>query len=204
LKTLDEIGIANQTDKASQFSRTYAKPHDYLRHLEKFFEPLRYQLIKFLEIGVGGGESIRTWLEYFPHASVWGIDNVQSTNDWNTVGKRFDPRYCFVFGDQTDETFYKCFAVDYGFDWDVIIDDGAHYNNTVILSFTGLWPLLKSGGLYVIEDLGTAYGGDTVFVKPGFPNHVEWLKSMIDDLNQGKGEVDSIYFSKELAILRKK
>jgi hypothetical protein len=60
MKSLDAIGIAQQTDKASVFTRTYAKPHGYLEHLEPFFSPLRHLPIKFLEIGFGVGESIPT------------------------------------------------------------------------------------------------------------------------------------------------
>lgn len=212
MKTLDEIAIEHQTDKATRFTRTYARPKGYTVHFAKFFEPLRDKPIKLLEIGVGGGESIRTWLEYFPISRIYGIDNVQATNAWNTVRPR-DPgpekigvwydRYTFVYGDQTDPTFWKCFAVDYGADWDIIIDDGAHSNDATIISFNGLWSLLKPGGLYCIEDLATAYGGDSYFVKPGYPNQIDWLKLMIDALNLGAGEVDSIYFSRELAILTK-
>ena len=206
MKTLDQIGIEQQTDKASVFTRTYAKPHGYLAHLEPFFEPLRKLPIKFLEIGVGGGESILTWLEYFPNASVLGIDNVKETNPWNITGvSPLEPRYTFVFGDQTDETFYKCFAVDYGDNWDVIIDDGGHYNDQVIASMKGLFPLLRSGGLYVIEDLGTAYGSGSIFVKPEHPNHMDVLKAAIDSMNTNpEAPVRSMRFSRELVIIEKK
>lgn len=203
MKTLDEIAIEHQTDKATRFTRTYARPKGYTVHFEKFFEPLRDKPIKLLEIGVGGGESIRTWLEYFPRGEVFGVDNQKETNQWNLPGKLLGIPYIFVYGDQTDATFWKCFAVDYGADWDIIIDDGAHANDATIISFNGLWPLLKPGGLYCIEDLATAYGGDSYFLKPGYPNQIDWLKLMIDALNLGAGEVDSIYFSRELAILTK-
>lgn len=192
------------TDKATVFTRTYAKPKGYSLHYEEVFERIRNRPIKLLEIGTGGGESIRSWLLYFPLAQVFSIDNQQSTNDWNTVGRTLDPRYVFTYGDQTDTTFWKCFAVDCGKDWDIIIDDGAHTNDTTIISFNGLWPLLKSGGIYCIEDLATAYGGDPFFSKPGFPNQIDWLNRKVDEMNKGSGNVDSIYFSKELAILRKK
>jgi len=200
--TLDEIAISHGTDKATVFSRTYAKPKGYTIHMAQFFEPWRDKAIRFVEIGVGGGESIRTWLDYFYKAHVIGIDNVRDTNIFNQPGKPFK-RYTFVYGDQTDETFWKCFAVDYGRDFDIIVDDGAHMNDATVISFNGLWPLLRSGGLYCIEDLATAYGGDPVFVKNGFPQQINWLREMVDEMNQGRGDVSSIYFSKELAILRK-
>ncbi len=203
-KSLDDLMIEAQTDKATVFSRTYAKPKGYTIHMEGFFGPFRDFPVKFLEIGVGGGESISGWLNYFEGArQVIGIDNVRDTNIWNTVGSTPDTRYTFVYGDQTDETFWKCFAVDYGRDFDIIVDDGSHMNDGTITAFNGLWPLLNNNGLYCIEDLATAYGGDPVFVKNGWPQQINWLREKIDDMNQGRGDVDSIYFSRELAILRK-
>ena len=205
-KTLDQIAIEHGTDKATEFTRTYAKPHGYTVHLEPFFEPLRDLPIKLLEIGAAGGESIKTWLEYFTHSKsrVVGVDNVQGTNRWNTVkAEGITPRYTFVFGDQSDPTFWKCFAVDYGAEWDVVIDDGGHYNDQILTSFEYLWPLLKSGGIYCVEDLGVAYGAGSIFVKPGYPNHIDWLRSKIDQLNTDS-DIHSITFSKELAILKKK
>jgi len=207
LKTLDEIGIHFQTDKASRFTRTYAKPHDYLRHLEPFFEPLRGEPVRFLEIGAAGGESIQTWLEYFPSsmAKIFGVDNNQGTNPWNTVNSGADPRYTFVYGDQTDKTMWACFAANYGKDFDVIMDDGGHYNDQIIIAFGCLWPMLKSGGLYIIEDLGCSYGAGSIFVKPGYPNHMQWLYNGVDGMNQLAGsEISEMHFSRELVIIRKK
>lgn len=195
MKTLDEIGIHFQTDKASQFSRTYARPHDYLRHLERFVESMRYNPIKILEIGVGGGESIQTWLEYFEQAKVFGVDIVSNTNDWNTPGK-FIPdvgsRYTFACGNQADEKFWSKFIEVVGSKWDLIIDDGSHASKDTAVSFGSLWPEVKSGGAYVIEDL--AYDQGT---------H-RWLQTFLWGMHMGGDMFDSIYFARELAILRKK
>ena len=65
MKTLDELAIACATDRASVFTRTWGKPHDYARHYDKLFTPLRDKPIKLLEIGVGGGEGIRMWSGLF-------------------------------------------------------------------------------------------------------------------------------------------
>lgn len=207
LKTLDELAILHETDRASVFTRTYAKPHGYAEHYDHIFTPLRDKPVKMLEIGVAGGEGIKMWLAYFAHPDtrVFGVDNVQATNPWNTVFE-FDAnkekRYRFVHGDQSDETFWKCFAVDYGADWDIIIDDGSHYNSDIITSFNALWPLLKPGGFYAVEDLGVAYGVGTIFVKPSHSGHIQWLHELLDNLNVGTG-IDSIHFARELAIIRK-
>jgi hypothetical protein len=49
--------------------------------------------------------------------------------------------------------------------FDIIIDDGSHVNGHVIDTFKFLFPRLKDGGIYVIEDTQTSYwedyGGDS-------------------------------------------
>lgn len=200
MMTLDEIALAHGTDKASSHPN---KGHGYANHYAHFFEPLRDQPIKLLEIGVGGGESIKSWLDYFSEARVFGVDIVHDTNQWNTPNVPGHPRYTFCTGDQTDKTLWKCFMVDFGCDWDIVIDDGGHMADQIQISFAGIWPYLKSGGFYCVEDLGVSYGAGTVFVPSGWPNHMDWLRAKLDNLNQ-KDEIDFMYFAQELVIIRKK
>lgn len=204
MKSLDQLGIDHQTDKASQFTRTYAQPHDYLRHMEKCFEPLRNQPIKLLEIGVGGGESIRTWLEYFPHAQIFGVDIVHSTNQWNTPRSGAHPRYTFAHGDQSSDFFWVGFLAAHGGNWDVLVDDGGHASNQIITTWKMMWPHVASGGYYCIEDLNTAYSNLPMFVPAGWQNHMDFVKDKLDLINHDQGEIESLQFSRELAIFKKR
>ncbi len=198
MKTLDQIMIACESDKASVFTRTYAKPHNYCVHLERFFEPLRYNPIKLLEIGVGSGESIRAWLEYFSQAQVFGVDLVHDTNPWNSPKEKPHERYTFVHGDQSNAVFWKSFVKMHGGDWDIIIDDGSHDSNHIKTTFWSLWQHLKSGGIYEVEDLKSAPDADN-FLR-GFAGTIHQDVSPIDNVSF----VDSIHFSKELCIIIKK
>jgi hypothetical protein len=202
--TLDEVMKYYGSDKASVFTRTYAKPKDYCRHYDKLFSEARAKTIRMLEIGVGGGESIRGWLDYFPNVSLFGVDIVSGTNNWDTANamKLIEPRYTFVQGDQGIPSFWEKFIGEHGAGWDFVADDGSHVNTDIIVSFIALWPYVKPGGFYAIEDLGTAYGNSPFFVKANLPNHMDFLKGKIDELNKG-GDIDSMTFSKELCVLRK-
>jgi hypothetical protein len=205
MKSLDEIAVNCQTDRASVFTRTYAKPHDYARHYDKLFGHLRHEPVKILEIGAAGGEGIQMWGEYFDHPDtrIFGVDIVSNTNPWNTPGR--NGRYFFNQGDQSSPTFWACWLADHGGDLDIVIDDGGHYNDGIITSFGNLWPVVKPGGFYAIEDLGCSYGESSIFVKPGLPSHMEWLKRLIDSMNVNQfPTVDSIYLSPELAVFKKK
>lgn len=204
LRTLDQIAITCETDRASVFTRTYGKPHDYARHYDLLFNHLRLDPVKLLEIGAAGGEGIRMWMEYFWIGQIYGVDIVSNTNPFNTPAKAC-PRYHFNCGDQSSPTFWACWLADHGGGLDIVIDDGGHYNDGIITSFISLWPAVKPGGFYAIEDLGCSYAADSIFVKPGFPRHMEWLKAKLDGMTLTPGsDIDSIYLSKELAVFKKK
>jgi hypothetical protein len=126
--------------------------HIYEKHLGH----LRRQPITLLEIGIGGdedplqgGASLRMWKEYFEFATIHGID-------------LYDKSYCredriFTYqGSQDDRDFLSRVANQIG-DIDVIIDDGCHFSPQVIKSFNVLFPRLKVGGVYVVEDIATSY-----------------------------------------------
>lgn len=204
MKTLDEIAISHGTDKATSHPIVRdGKGHGYTPFYDQFFTPVRESHIKFLEIGVGGAESIKTWLEYFPNARIFGVDIVHDTNPWNTPGETPDARYTFNQGDQSDDTFWKCFLADHGGDWDVICDDGGHASNQIITTFKHLWPALKPGGLYCIEDLNCAYAGISGFCPAGWQNHLDFIKDMVDSINREQREIKSLHYSRELAIIQK-
>ena len=184
-----EIGKTGpKTDKGSDV-------HDYFPFYEQQFAPIRDEPIKLLEIGVQTGSSILIWLEYFPNAKVFGVD--------------IDPmkfpksdRYTFVQGDQSKPEFWESFIASHGADWDVIIDDGGHMSGQIITSFNSLWPHVKPGALYIIEDLAQAYAPD--FQTLGFLNHMDFIHELMHAINNGASAAESLLFSEELAIIRKK
>lgn len=202
MKSLDSIFIETGTDKASKHPTING--HNYAVHYDRLFTPIRDSARKVLEIGVGGGESIRGWLSYFESAHIHGIDIVHDTNEWNTPGGKPHERYVFCQGDQSDESFWKCFIASYGSDWDVVIDDGGHCNSEIITSFKMMWPHVRPGGLYCMEDLACGYGDGSVHVKPGFKRHMEFICELMDNTNRRELEIDAIYYSCELAIVQKR
>jgi len=192
MKTLDKIAIKNGTDKGS----VHPTAHGYADVYESFFDPIKNNPLKILEIGVGGGESIKTWLEYFPKAKVFGVDN--NPNAFKGPAER----YTFVCADQSDTTFWKCFVADYGTDWDIIIDDGGHFSGMIITSFESMWCHVKNGGIYAIEDLACSYS--YIFQTPGFKSHMEFVKDLVECANKGERDIFSVSQTRELAIVVKR
>jgi hypothetical protein len=65
----------------------------------------------------------------------------------------------------------------------MILDDGSHINDHMIYSFEHLFGSVKSGGVYVIEDIGCSYWEDYGggYLYPG--SAVEYFKRLSDDIN---------------------
>jgi hypothetical protein len=130
------------------------KPPPYLREYERIFEPMRHAPLKLLELGVQDGFSMYLWKEYLPNAVVVGLDC-----DPRPVGFPDDPRFYFVQGGQDDPVCLQAARAAVGGEpFDIIIDDASHRGSPTGRSFALLFPeALKPGGVYVIEDICTAY-----------------------------------------------
>jgi demethylmacrocin O-methyltransferase len=211
-KTLDEIALSTGAggDKDSLH-------HAYTYHYEEIFEPLRDKPIRLLEIGVGDGSSMKIWLEYFSVAGIYGVDIAGPKPIFDNL------RQVFIQGDQTKHEFWKKLNSDLPGGWDVIIDDGSHKPDGIIRSFNELWPHLRHGGYYIIEDLNCAYM--VGYQSDNWPNHMEFLGSLLHGINaqtkyrsgfppfeplyfpagiNGNRGIKWLRFSEELCIIKKK
>ncbi len=173
---LNGLALWAGTDKASS-------GHNYTEIYAQHFAALRHQPMKFLEIGICAGASVKLWESYFPNATLHFIDNNNSSIQY------FSSRAQYHFLDQENAPALIAFANQAGGNFDIIIDDGGHTMRQQIVSFETLFPYLKSGGLYIIEDLHTSYwkqwGGHGTFSNPaaGPGTTVEFLKKLVEDVN---------------------
>ena len=127
------------------------------------------------------------WEKYFTNAQLYFIDYLKELIDTYclTASERSQ---CFLV-DQANETSLKDFLQITEGNFDIIIDDGGHRMDQQITSFKMLFPALKSGGIYVIEDLATSFlkewGGYGTKESPknGPGTTVTFLQQLVDDLN---------------------
>lgn len=184
--------------------------HGYTPTYHKYFSPMRNDVVTLLEIGVGGyeyadkgGESLRMWRDYFPNGNIYGID----IHEKNVTGDRIK-----VFkGSQTDEGFLRSVINNILSVSNIIIDDGSHVNMDTIVTFNILFPLLKSGDIYVVEDTETSYwdenyGGSK---DPHAATAMNYFKRLCDTLNPESEftigcAIESIHFYKGLIFILKK
>jgi cephalosporin hydroxylase len=109
-----------------------------------------------LELGVHSGESLKTFATYFKNGKIIGID----IDDRGTDFSEF-PGVTFAVGDQRDNAGLSRICSTHAPDGiDIIIDDASHFGEWSLISYNALFPFLKSGGLYIIEDWATGYWDD--------------------------------------------
>lgn len=169
--------------------RIVHKWHHYLPLYDRYFAPYRKGIetsgaqsrrrpLRMLEIGVSFGGSLELWRRYFgPEAVLFGIDI-------NPACAAFDGEGGNVIriGSQADPAFLKRVVAEMG-GVDVVLDDGSHQAAHQKASFETLFPLLETGGLYVVEDLHTAYWRDFGGGYASDQSFVATLKQLIDDMH---------------------
>jgi trans-aconitate methyltransferase len=120
--------------------------HSYISHYyENKLLPLKEKTKTVVEIGVFTGSSMKLWHDYFLDAIIYGVDKKPR---WN-IDKEYNNRCKVITGNSDDISTYKEIPNDI----DIVIDDGSHKLADQIKSFSILFPKLKKGGLYIIEDI---------------------------------------------------
>jgi hypothetical protein len=140
------------------------------------------------------------------------------------VGIDIDPRCAVVdsehhrvrIGSQADPEFLRSVVEEMG-GVDVVIDDGSHVASHQMKSFETLFPLLTDGGLYIVEDLHTAYWrysyGGGYHRRASF---IEFAKDLVDGMHAwyywrppprrarfATTQVDSVCFHDSMVFIRK-
>jgi hypothetical protein len=174
---LDKLAVINGSDKYGL--------HFYTTHYDFHFRPMRSKAISLLEIGVGGhnnplagGGSLRMWKRYFNRGKIFSIDIYDKQ-------QLQEPRIKIFQGSQVDKAFLEKVIQATG-PLDIIIDDGSHVNEHVLVSFELLFKHVKEGGYYVIEDTQTSYWPDFGGTSRNFEDKntiMGYFKSLADGLN---------------------
>lgn len=141
---LNSIFNRHYTDKGD----TAGAAHNYAPIYEIYMEPRRNSSLNFGEIGIDFGKSLSAWEEYFPKAQIYAADfddKSHKATDRIHIGR-------------ADQRSFKSLM-----DWashvpnlDFFIDDGGHAMDHQQITFAVLFPIMKSGGVYFIEDAHTS------------------------------------------------
>ena len=128
--------------------------HEYCQIYEKILDDLipagsrKTAELNIVEYGVACGASLRMWANYLPKSNIFGID---IRDDCKTICSDVDNVSISIL-DVTKKS-AASFLGDKGA-FDLIIDDGLHYQlsnlNTLLFAMNNL----KIGGFFIIEDIG--------------------------------------------------
>lgn len=138
---LNRMGIQYATDKVA---------HGFCPFYDKHLRAGRERVKKVLEIGVLGGSSLYMWRDYFPNAIIHGIDVART-------GIESADRIATHVADQQDRAQLQALVDEIGTDFDLIVDDGGHTMGQQQVSLACLFPHVRAGGFYVVEDLHTSF-----------------------------------------------
>jgi hypothetical protein len=161
--------------------------HSYLDTYESLFGRLRESAIRVMEIGIYDGGSIALWSDYFPNATVYGVDitplrpAAMFLNSYNRVNLKT----------QVDAYSPTTLSWWNGTKFDVIVDDGPHTLASMKVCVSSYSKLLTDTGILVVEDIQ-----DIRWIEELRDATPDELKPFIQvfDLRSTKGRYDDVLF----------
>lgn len=212
MNTLNQLGLKYGTDKASNH-------HNYLdiyaRHLDRF-KDRRFVLVDAIggyQYRDRGGESLRMWSDYFPMATIVGIDLYEKMLDQIKANV-----HLYKCDQNSESGLKKIFEIEGA--PTVFIDDFSHINGPTIETFRIVFPMLKSGGIYIVEDIEGSwykdhgYGGTINhhdMEAKTIINYFRWMLNALNrkfiphhDMETWTDEIESMHFYTNTIIIHKK
>lgn len=138
--------------------------HRYSAFYRRHFETLG-PVTNVLEFGVLNGASIRWLRRLFPEADIVGVDILPPQPDWPA-----GPGIRYVQADQGDRSGFEGSLRAPGGGFDLVIEDGSHIPQHQAACLAVAFPMVRPGGLYVLEDLHTSLPGHPLYLRHCAPD----------------------------------
>jgi len=170
--TLEGLAFAAGTHKSKD-------DHKYTDFYGSLLQPLRHKHLQMAEVGVGVGQSLLLWREYFTSATIHGFDNDKSalafvasklprllangteaigSNNSSSGSSSSSSRVVLVEADSTDSAAMRARVALLHRALDLVIDDGCASLLCQERTLAQLWAAVKPGGHYIIENVrGAAF-----------------------------------------------
>jgi hypothetical protein len=129
--------------------------HKYTDLYASLFDPIRQSVRNITEIGLAQGQSLQVWHDYFSGARIWGIDIVPAVVKGvrKIFGADSQRVQAFLANSKNAKAVGQLnFAPS---SMDIIIDDGDHFPPAMEKTLLTMWPYLRVGGFYIVEDVAT-------------------------------------------------
>jgi len=117
------------------------------------------------------------WRKYFgDDAIIFGIDINPECEQYNGLAGQVR------IGSQIDELFLQPVIEEMG-GVDIILDDGSHHMKHIPVTLKYLFPKLSNNGIYMIEDLHTAYWRSFGGGYKSSKNFFKFVSDLVDDIH---------------------
>ncbi|KAL7524246.1 hypothetical protein ACHAWF_000877, partial [Thalassiosira exigua] len=153
--TVEDLMYTYKSDKSRD-------DHGYTKLYDMIFSPIRGSVKNITEVGIAAGQSLQAWYRYFPHAEIHAFDVLETPAPVQENLDRMPRVHPHIVNllDAGNDPVALGFVPE---SMDIIIEDGPHTSRSQQQFLTTLFPLLKPGGYYVIEDVGSGQGGPRAF-----------------------------------------
>lgn len=163
------LGELNKGDVDGFFLSDKGWLHNYLPTYDQLFFPFKDAEINIFEVGYFHGGSCKLWERYFSKAIIKSID-IDHCAPIPPQG-----RIILELRDMRDVT------TDYFNDFPptIAIDDGSHSIEDQVYFIKTVYPVLKEGGLLIVEDIQNIEKQRVVFESLGIPFDVFDLRHIM-------------------------
>jgi cephalosporin hydroxylase len=181
--TLLEIVDNSLTDKNTV--------HSYLDTYQKLLSKKQYTAKNVLEVGICHGGSIKLWNDFFPNATIHGLDMIDIHNIWEGI-KNNNKIMLYTSIDAYDEKLFTQLFLDKNIKCDILLDDGAHTLESMKKFIKLYSQIMTDDGILIIEDIQ-----DWEWIKELEQEVPDNLKPYIKtyDLRNNKMRYDDIIFT---------
>jgi cephalosporin hydroxylase len=185
------------SDKGEKYINQYTHPskrdniriaaHGYSKFYEKVFLEFKDKKINVLEIGSFYGNASAAMFFYFRNANIFGADI--NPDMFNYTSKRMTS----FFVNSSSVSSIQKNIIDKKIEFKIIIEDASHMLKDQIISLFYLFPILESGGYFIVEELDFPETREDMRIGQEFPD----LKSILKNILK-KQDFNSKYIDQNL------
>ena len=176
----------NQYLQPAKKNKVKIKAHGYAKIYENAFVDLKNASINILELGSFYGNAAAAFYFYFDKAYIYSGDI------YPDLFKYKSNRIKNFYVDSSSRNSLSNNLLSKKNNFDIIIEDASHMLKDQILSLFMLFPLLNSGGLFIVEELDFPETRDDMKINQTKPDLKQILKNILNNL-----DFNSIYISDE-------
>jgi hypothetical protein len=163
--------------------------HSYLELYQNLLSNKKFTAKNVLEVGIASGGSIKLWHDFFPNATIYGLD-IKKISETSTVIQNKNRIILGRFNAYDEEFFNNNFLGKMKFDF--MLDDGPHTLESMKQFIKLYSQIMSDDGILIIEDIQSL---DWIeILKNEVPDHLkQFIKSY--DLTKNKNRYDDIVFT---------